>query len=335
MFEFAWPWMIVLLPVPLVLRLFRARRDNAEVHTGLRHPGLEQLGNAFAAARGKPPMRWLGLLLKLLVWAGLVGAMMRPQWLEPHSEVITHGYDLMLAVDCSRSMEALDFSVEGRPVSRMAVVKGVLGRFIEQRHGDRLGLLVFGDSAFMQSPLTTDTRAVRELLDLAVPRMAGDATAIGDAIALGVKKLKDRPPQARVLILVTDGENTSGLLPPMEAVQLAEHYGVRIYAIGVGSHGEAGDGKVPMLQNGQIELVRMDIDEGLLKVLAERTGGAYFRATDTRALEEITARIDALEKTESETRTQMLPSPLYRWPLAVAMCGLLLIGLITPAGARP
>lgn len=335
MFEFAWPWMIALLAVPLVLRLFRSRRASAEIVTGLLHPGVEQLGTAFTVAQGKPAKRWLARLLKLLIWIGLVGAMMRPQWLEPHSEVITHGYDLMLAVDCSRSMEALDFSVDGRPVSRMAVVKGVLGRFIEQRRGDRLGLLVFGDSAFMQSPLTTDTRAVRELLDLAVPRMAGDATAIGDAIALGVKKLKDRPPEARVLILLTDGENTSGLLPPLEAAQLAVHYGVRIYAIGVGSHGEAGDGRVPMMQNGQLELVRMDIDEDLLKSLSRRTGGAYFRATDTRALEEITARIDALEKTESETRTQMLPTPLYRWPLAAAMLGLLLLGLITPAGSRP
>ncbi|MCP5141029.1 MAG: VWA domain-containing protein [Gammaproteobacteria bacterium] len=335
MFEFAWPWLIVLLPVPLALAVFRARRAATPIAAGLRHPGMDQIAEVFAAAKGPADLRWLGLLLKTVAWVALVGALMRPQWLEPHSETITEGYDLMLAVDASRSMEALDFSVEGRPVSRMAVVKGVLTRFIAQREGDRLGLLVFGDNAFMQSPLTTDTRAVRELLNLAQPRMAGDATAIGDAIALGVKKLRDRPSQSRVLILLTDGENTSGMVPPDEAAELARHYGVRIYAIGVGSHGEAGDGRVPIMQNGQMELVRMDIDEDLLRAITARTDGAYFRATDARALEEIAARIGELEKTESETRTQMLPTPLYRWPLAVAMAALLLLALVTPAGGRP
>jgi Ca-activated chloride channel family protein len=228
----------------------------------------------------------------------------------------------MLAVDASRSMEALDFTVDGRPVNRMAVVKGVVGRFIEQREGDRVGLVVFGDSAHLQSPLTVDGVAVRRMLENLVPRMAGDATAIGDAIGLAVKKLRERPPGSRVLILLTDGENTSGTLSPVDASRLAALYGVRIYTVGVGSKGE-----VPFPEDdGRIVMTDMEIDEDLLRDIAARTGGDYFLATNTQALEGIYGQIDALEKTEAETRSTWLPRPLYRWPLGFALLALLALG---------
>lgn len=247
---------------------------------------------------------------------------------EPHTEVKSRGYDLMLAVDASRSMEALDFTVNGRQVTRMAVVKGVVGRFVKEREGDRIGLILFGDRAFVVSPLTLDTDAVRVLLENTAPRMAGDGTAIGDAIALGVKKLRERPEGSRVMVLITDGENTSGSLPPRLAAALAYREGIRIYTIGVGTKG-----LVPFIEDGKMTQQKMEIDEGLLQEIASNTGGAYFRATDTDALEEIYRRIDALEKTEAETRSAWLPQPLYRWPLGMALVGMILLGLF-PDGDR-
>jgi Ca-activated chloride channel family protein len=265
---------------------------------------------------------WQRTLMLTLIWVFLIAALMRPQWLEPYTEVRTEGYDLMLAVDTSRSMDAMDFSVSGRQVTRMAVIKGVLGRFIQARDGDRLGVVVFGSQAFVLSPMTLDVQAVHTLVEGIVSRMAGDGTAIGDAIGLAVKKLRERPEGSRVLVLVTDGENTEGSLPPRLAAQLAAHEGIRIYTIGVGSKG-----LVPFLEDGVMTKVKMEIDEDLLTEIARMTGGAYFRATDTDALEKIYQRIDALEKTQAESRSVMIPQSLYRWPLGVALTILLVLGL--------
>jgi Ca-activated chloride channel family protein len=255
---------------------------------------------------------------------------MRPQWLTPHTEVSTAGYDLMLAVDASHSMEALDFTVEGRQVTRMSVVKGVMGRFVDAREGDRIGLIIFGSQAFVLSPLSVDRLAVRQLLDGVVPSIAGQGTALGDAIALGAKKLRERPEGSRVMILIADGDNSAGGFAPLEAAGLARAFGARIYVIGVGSKEES----IPILEEGTI-VYREDLtmDEDTLQRIADISGGAYFRATDTRALEEISQRINQLEKTEAEARTAFLPTPLYRIPLAVGLVALLGIGLF-PEGRK-
>jgi Ca-activated chloride channel family protein len=253
---------------------------------------------------------------------------MGPQWLERYTEVVSYGHDLMLAVDISRSMEALDFRLNDRPVNRLAVVKGVVGQFIEQRRQDRIGLILFGDAAYLQAPLTLDGAAVRAMLNGVVPRMAGDATAIGDALGLAVKKLRERPAGSRVVILLTDGENTAGGLPPLDAARLAAHYGIRIYTIGVGSYG-----KVPVPEGDELTMMTMPLDETLLKRMAHMTGGVYFRATDTRALQAVYQHIDGLEKTTAVTHSTFVPRPLFRWPLGLA--GLLLLGLGALAFARP
>jgi len=289
----------------------------------LLHPALGRLASTFITSRSLTHAgSRLQIFMLALLWVALVTCLMRPQWLEPYSEVRTEGYDLMLAIDTSRSMEAMDFTVKGRQVTRMAVIKGVIGRFIKARDGDRIGLVVFGDQAFVLSPMTLDNQAVYKLVDNIVSRMAGDGTAIGDAIGLAVKKLRDRPEGSRILILVTDGENTEGSLPPKLAAQLAAHEGIRIYTIGVGSKG-----LVPFLEDGRITQVKMEIDEELLTEVAGITGGEYFRATDTSALEQIYQRIDALEKTQAEARTALIPRSLYRWPLGLALLALLLLGL--------
>lgn len=337
MFSFYWPWFALLLPLPLVvygLRLFRRRRSDREAMpepASLLHPSLDNLGAAFVSRPLSSPGSdtWRGLLL-LTLWTALVVAMMRPQWLEFHTEVSTEGYDLLLAIDVSRSMEALDFTVEGRRVTRLSVVKGVVGRFIEARTGDRIGLVLFGSHAYVLSPLTLDVQAVRVLLDSVETRIAGDGTAMGDAIGLGVKKLRERPAGSRVLVLVTDGENTMGSLPPQVAAYLAADQGVRIYTIGVGSVG-----LVPFFEEGELKQVKMELDEPMLREIAERTGGYYFRATDTDALEQIYERINELEKTQGETRSVMIPTPLFRWPLGIALAALLILGLFPDGLRRP
>ena len=319
-FSFYAPWFALLLPLPLLIwKFWRKPHGATDAYTHadsstLLHPALGRLASTFVASRSLTHAgSRLQIVMLGLLWVALVATLMQPQWLEPYTEIRTEGYDLMLAVDTSRSMEALDFTVEGRQVTRMAVVKGVLGRFIEARDGDRIGIVVFGSQAFVLSPMTLDMQALQSLLDGIVTRMAGNGTAIGDAIGISVKKLRERPEGSRVLILVTDGENTEGSMPPTLAAQLAAHEGIRIYTIGVGSKG-----LVPIVVDGQLTKQKMEIDEDLLTEVA---------ATDTGALEKIYEQINTLEKTQAESRSVMIPQSLYRWPLGLALLLLFLLGL--------
>jgi Ca-activated chloride channel family protein len=340
-FTFAWPWFALLLILPFLLPwLWPSKRSSDPAaerplegqRQTLLHPHLEALESAYRTRRAGPDlMSGLSRLLLYLLWAGLVLALMRPQWLVPHTEVSTPGYDVMLAVDASHSMDALDFSDRGQQVNRMQVVKGVMGRFIDAREGDRIGLIIFGTEAFVLSPLTIDRHAVQQLLRDVIPSIAGGSTALGDAIALGVKKLRTRPEGSRVMILIADGDNTAGSFQPLEAAALARMAGIRIYVIGVGSKRE----RIPILHEGQIEYWDdLTMDETTLQEIADITGGGYFRATNTRALQEISQRIGELEKTESETRTVFLPEPLYRWPLGLALLALLALGLFPQGRLR-
>ncbi len=335
MFRFAWPWAALLFPLPLIAAWLRtaflARRRASEDVTrpALLHPQVQWIAEAFHGTR--PPdeenRARLGWWL-LAIWGLCVLALMRPQWMEAHSEARTLGHDLMLALDTSRSMEALDFSRNGHEITRMAVVKGVASEFIAGRQGDRVGLIVFGDRAYQLAPFTQDLQAVRFLLEGVEAGMVGDATAMGDAIGLAVRKLKERPPGARVLVLVSDGESTAGRLPPLLAAQLAAREGIRIYTIGVGRKG-----LVPIIEDGQRKMEKMEVDEQTLRGIALLTGGAYFPATDTAALESIYARIDELERTEVRTGKIWIPHPLYRWPLLGATAMFLVLGFF-PGLAR-
>jgi Ca-activated chloride channel homolog len=338
MFEFHWPWMAVLLPLPLVLPLLWRQRSAEEREQELEgqrvtllHPHLEDLEAAYQSRRPRMQLAgWVHKALLYLLWAALVVALMRPQWLTPHTEVSTPGYDLMLGVDASHSMDALDFSAEGRQVTRMSVVKGVMGRFIDSREGDRIGLIIFGSQAFVLSPLTVDLQAVHQVLGGLVAGIAGQGTAQGDAIALTAKKLRERPPGSRVMILITDGDNTSGGFAPTEAAQVARAMGVRIYVIGVGSKQKS----IPIYEDGVIKYREdLGMEEDTMQEVAKITGGAYFRATDVNALEEISKRIGQLEKTQAESRTAFLPEPLYRWPLGIALITLLALGVF-PEGRK-
>ena len=337
-FEFHWPWMAVLLVVPFLVQFLWPRTDpeQAESLAGrqqtLLHPSLEDLQQSYTGHRPRASVsgRVHGILLALL-WLLLTLTLMRPQWMEPYTETRAEGYDLMIAMDASHSMEAMDFTANNAQVTRMAVLKGVLNKFIANRGGDRVGLIIFGSQAYTVAPMTYDLTGVRQQLADVVPNIAGQGTAMGDAIGLGVKKLRERPEGSRVLILVADGGNTAGTIPPLVGARLAAQSGIRIYTIGVGSTQES----VPIIESGRMTYRDdLGLDEKVLRDIAGITNGAYFRATDTRALEEIYRHIDELEKTRAESRTIMIPHPLYPWTLGMGLLLLLGLGLFPEGRAR-
>jgi len=239
----------------------------------------------------------------------------RPQWLGEPIEQAVSGRDLMLAVDLSGSMEVKDFVINNKTVDRLTAIKWVAGDFINRRAGDRLGLILFGTQAYLQTPLTFDRKTVATLLDEAVIGLAGDNTAIGDAIGLGVKRLKNQEVNSRVLILLTDGANTAGEVTPLKAAELAAEHQLKIYTIGIGAdemlvRSFFGSHKVNPSQ---------DLDEATLTAIAEKTGGVYFRARNTDELEKIYRLLDQLEPVEKDKQYFRPRTELYYWPLSVAL----------------
>jgi Ca-activated chloride channel homolog len=247
-----------------------------------------------------PPRWWLRGFRALAV-SCLLLALARPQAGRTVSEVSHSGVDIFLAVDTSGSMRALDLKLEGKPVPRLDVVKRVAAEFIKKRPGDRLGLIVFGENAFVQCPLTLDHELLLDLLGEVQLGMAGDATAVGDALGIGVRHMKDLPAKSKIVVLLTDGASNAGTLDPERAAEVAKTYGVKTYTVGVGIEGEA-----PFLVDtafGQrVVYQRTDLDEPTLKKIAEVTGARFFRAQDTSELESVYGEIDKLEKTERKQK---------------------------------
>ena len=273
MISFAWPWALAALPLPLLAHyLLPAARSTPG--RALRLPFYAELtgltGRTGSAARWRLPVA-------ALAWLLLVLAAAQPQWLGEPVQMPVAGRDLMLAVDVSGSMEQQDYRLGGRTANRLDVVKAVAGEFIARRTGDRLGLVLFGSRAYLQTPLTYDRDTVHTMLREAVIGLAGRETAIGDAIALAVKRLREQPQDNRVLVLLTDGANTAGSIAPLDAAQLAAQAGVRVYTIGIGG-GPVG-ARSPfgmLLQRGA------DLDPETLRTIARSTGARYFQATDAQ-----------------------------------------------------
>ncbi|GAB6049103.1 VWA domain-containing protein [Methyloparacoccus murrellii] len=251
----------------------------------------------------------------------MIVAAARPVWQGEPIEQGVSGRDLMMAVDLSGSMEVADFMLKGHKVDRLTATKAVAGEFIERRMGDRVGLILFGEKAYLQAPLTFDRKTVRTLLDESVIGLAGDKTAIGDAIGLAVKRLKDNPKDQRVLILLSDGANTAGSIAPLQAAELAAKAGLRIYTIGIGAE----EMTIRDLLGSRTVNPSQDLDEPTMRGIAEKTGGRYFRARDVRELEGIYRLLDELEPIERDKRYYRPRTELYPWPLGAA---LLLSGLI-------
>jgi len=317
MFRFYWPWCALLFPLPLFFRmLVPSRKKDARLSPDLHFPSLERLKKAFPTnSPSKSSENRYFFVFLSLIWISLVIALMQPEKVDQYHQVKNKGYDLILAVDTSGSMQAVDFSTPAKIISRMDVTKDVVSKFVRGRQGDRVGLIIFGESAYLHVPLTLDTLSVSKMLNDTVSGIAGNATAIGDAIGLSVKTLRERPEGSRILILLTDGEDNSSSIPPLEAAKLAKQYGIRIYTIGIGKNGP-----VPFPATlGGYGMAEVPIDEGLLKEVAAITGGQYFRATDQKALEMIYAKINELEKTESNQSIFLVREPFYIYPLGFAM----------------
>ena len=327
MFRFYWPWLALLLPLPYLVRMLvpSAKKEAEEATPELRFPALKRLKKAFPVYQSaKKHSNQAYFIVLWLAWVSLVLAVMQPEKVDQFTQVNNIGYDLMLAVDTSQSMKALDFSTKFKSISRLDVTKDVVGKFVLGRRGDRVGLITFGENAYLHVPLTLDTVSVSQMLNDTVSGMAGNATAIGDAIGLSVRNLRERPEGSRVLVLLTDGEDNASHIPPLEAAKLAKQYGIRIYTIGVGKNGP-----VPFPNKyGGYSMVEMSIDEDLLTAIASMTGGQYFRATDQEALQAIYDKINTLEKTESNVKQFLIREPLYPYPLGLAMVLLFLLTLM-------
>ena len=304
MMHFDWPWVFALLPLPWLLRLILPRAASAN-SAALQVPYLQdfQIGS-ISSVTGSNAKRW-PVLIYLLLWLCLLSAAARPQWIGDAIELPVSGRDLMMAIDLSGSMGQA-FTQNYRSVTKLQATKVVANEFIEKRAGDRIGLILFGDQAYLQSPLTFDRTTVRILLNEAVVNLAGRATAIGDAIGLAVKRFSDGD-EDRILILLTDGMNTAGEIKPEKAAELAASKGLKIYTIGIGERGSR------------------DLDEQSLNAIAQSTGGRYFRAHNIEELQQIYKILDELEPVEKESKTYRPTWSLFYWPLSA---GLFLAGIL-------
>lgn len=317
---FAWRWMLLAIPLPLLVSLLVPARSGGaaalRVPWGERLRRVAQAGAMPAKPRGFP---WL----LFLAWCLLCVAAARPQQLGPAIAPPQVGRDLMLAVDLSASMGEDDMALGGRAVDRLTAAKAVLADFLDRRAGDRVGLVVFGERAYALTPLTLDRDSVREQLEGSVVGLAGRATAIGDAIALATKRLQKQPAGQRVLVLLTDGVNTAGTLEPDKAAQIARDDGVRIHAIAFG-----GDGGGLSVFGFQLPMGGDEVDEAGLQRIATLTGGRFFRARDADQLAGIYAEIDKLEPVRRQGQSVRPRIERYPLPLACALAlGLVALGM--------
>ncbi|MEY3808320.1 MAG: hypothetical protein RI893_1296 [Pseudomonadota bacterium] len=312
MMHFEWPWLLAVLPLPLLIRWLLPAHKPAE-QSALKVPFLEDFSGGETKAISQT--RQWPLWLAALAWLLLVIASTRPQWLGEPIEQAISGRDLMLAVDLSGSMEEQDFFINKKPVDRLTAEKSVAGEFINRRIGDRVGLILFGTQAYLQTPLTFDRKTVMTLLNEAVIGLAGDNTAIGDAIGLAVKRLKNEQANSRVLVLMTDGANTAGEVSPLKAAELAAAQHLKIYTIGIGA-----DEMIVRSFFGNRKInPSVDLDEKTLIKIAESTGGQYYRARNTDELNNIYMRLDELEPVEKDKQYFRPRSELYFWPLSFAL----------------
>ena len=321
MLEFAWPLMLAALPLPLIAA-WLLPRARASASGALRLPhGEVHLPISVQVGRVAPWKRWLALL----AWTLLIAAACRPQWLGEPEDVPRSGRDLLLAVDTSGSMSIEDMQIGNQSVPRFNAIQAIVSDFIRRRDGDRVGLILFGSQAYLQVPLTFDLRTVAQQLREASIGLAGRETAIGDAVGLAVKRLRERPADKRVLILLTDGVNTAGVLQPDKATELAKANNVRIYTVGVGADAM----RVDSLFGSRVVNPSQDLDEPMLTRMAQATGGEYFRARNSAELANIYRQIDSLEPSVGAGTPLRPIDELYWIPLALALL-LAMLGMLVP-----
>ncbi len=307
MFTLAHPWLLLLIILPPILRLIVP--PYRETRQAVRVPWFQRMANVLnqnpadgaAIAETKTPV----LIFLWLLWILIVLALARPQFLEAPISKVLPTRDLMLLVDLSGSMETADFTnVAGESVDRLTAVKEVLDDFLTRREGDRVGLIVFGNAAFVQVPFTQDLEATRQLLSETAVRMAGPRTAFGDSIGLGITLFERSEVEQRVMIALTDGNDTGSKVPPAQAAKIARDNDIIIHVIGVGDPTATGEEK---------------LDEEALITVASTTGGRYFHAANRDELQEIYAELDRIDVREIESESYRPRTDLFHWPLAAFM----------------
>jgi len=321
MFELANPWILVLIIIPFLIWVL-VPRAILQLPAALKVPFYQDLRGIIEKDKQvlANPTR-TGLLF--LIWALILLACAGPRWVGEPVPLVREGRNIMMVLDLSGSMELNDMVWQGRPVSRMAVVKKAAEDFVKARKGDRIGLILFGTQAYLQTPLTYDRHSVLLRIDDASVGLAGKTTSIGDALGLAVKRLQDVPSASRVIILLTDGANNSGVLLPLKAAELAKDDGIKVYTIGLGSEVDP-----RALNNSFYNLnAGADLDEKTLTDIASMTGGQYFRATDTQSLQQIYGTINQLETVKQDEATVRPQKDYYPWLLACAL--LLMLGWFT------
>ena len=309
MLTLALPWLLIFLPLPL---LFKKKQQQQQAKLGghLYLPGSDVEAQSLTSKRSNTSVKVYWLL-----WFLLVIAVARPLWVGEPIELPSEGRDLMLSVDLSGSMQIEDMVLEGKTTDRFTLIQHVISQFIERRKGDRIGLILFADHAYLQSPLTQDRRTVAQYLNEAEIGLVGRQTAIGEAIALAVKRFDQVGESNRVLILLTDGSNNAGAISPEQATDIAAKRGITIYTIGVGA--EVMERRT--LFGKERVNPSMDLDERQLKQIATQTGGSYFRARNSEELERIYHEIDKLEPISRDQLSYRPQSELFYWPLGLAL----------------
>lgn len=319
MFELATPWILILIPLPWLIHYVLKPRKVDPLNGALKIPFFDMLAQFIH----RVPSRKINFRIPVwltLSWLFLIFAMSGPRWVGEPLPLTRDGRNIILALDISGSMALDDMILNGYPSSRLDVVKQAAEDFVRQRTQDKIGLILFGSRAYLQTPLTYDKQHILLRIDDASVGLAGQATAIGDPIGLAVKHLKNTPAQGRIIILLTDGVNNAGTLSPLKAATLAKEEGIKIYTIGLGVE-PTGSRFLPMMRVG-------DLDEKTLQQIAQLTHGKYFRAGDHDSLQQIYTLINQIE-TITQDEGQIRPqSEYYPWPLSAALL-FLISGLLS------
>jgi len=314
-----WFWVCALLPLVL---LWRGRRGPVGA---IQYPDISLARDVARRTRSRiAGLMWLWpVLAAMLMIVGLA----RPQRLHSNTEVTANGIDIVLLLDVSGSMQALDFALDGRRLNRIEVVKSVVSKFIDERPNDRIGIIAFAASPYLVSPLTLDHDWLQQNLERVNVGVGDDGTAIGSAIAAGVNRLRATSAKSKVVILLTDGVNNTGKISPISAAEAARALGVKVYTIGVGVRGKA---PIPVRdESGRMHVIMatVDVDEKTLHAVAEETGGQFYRATDTDSLERIYEQINRFETSAQTVQKFDHADELYRWTLYPAL-GILGLGFL-------
>lgn len=317
MFEFAWPWLFWLLPLPWLSRWLLPAARNAE---RLWLPQASQLTPGGATSPGRTSRTWRQQLLLWLIWLLLLSAAAQPRWLGEPIQLQPEGREIMIALDLSGSMQMEDMELDGRRVSRLEAAHHILADFIRTRKGDRVGLIVYADEAFVYVPVTRDLETVAQLAEEAEVGLAGQRTALGDAIALSIRYFTERDPEDRVVLMLTDGIINTGVVDAEEAVRLAQANDVRIHTIGIGSE----EFRLQGLFGEREVNPTLELDEVFLAAVAEASGGQYFRTTNTEHMQDVYAAINELEPVAGPEVSFQPWQSLVHWPLGAAILLLVL-----------